>query len=161
MDLQRHINPIQQQHLHRLIEERMENLYLPTMPRMTVMILVWTVEHLALCSRIKKMQFLARIRGSKEKIQTAVGTSKVSCVGTGTYQHNNIIIPNALHVRNLNQTLISVRDICDTGKVVIFTAKESVVHSLLLWKSPIIKYWKLFLEEMMVCTNTNLIARKL
>lgn len=66
-------------------------------------------------------------RGSKEEIQTAVGSSKTSCVGSGTYQHSKIVIPNALHVKNLNQSLISVGDVCDTGKVVVFTAKEAII----------------------------------
>ena len=66
-------------------------------------------------------------RGSLETIQTAVGSSRINCVGSGTYQHNNVTIRNALHVKSLNQTLISVGDICDTGKIVVFTAKQAII----------------------------------
>ena len=65
--------------------------------------------------------------GSTTKVQTAVGSSIGTCVGTGTYQHNNLELKDALYVKNLNQTLISVGDVCDLGKIIVFTSKEALI----------------------------------
>ena len=67
------------------------------------------------------------VYGSEDKIETACGKKRISCDGSGVFVQENLRIPDAIHVGSLNMTLVSVGQICDQGKVVIFTGKEAII----------------------------------
>lgn len=66
-------------------------------------------------------------KGSNDVVQLAAGSKPIKCLGTGTLRVNSIELPGSLHVNELNNTLISVGEICDQNKIVAFTKNEGVV----------------------------------
>ena len=65
--------------------------------------------------------------GSKEQIQLACGKKKITCEGSGVFKHRNLRNPDALHVPNLNMSLVSDGQICQQGKIVVFTKREGII----------------------------------
>jgi len=66
-------------------------------------------------------------KGSNTNVQLAAGKSGATCMGEGTIQIGPLILKEAVHVKSLNDTLISVPQICDIGKLVVFTKNEAVI----------------------------------
>jgi len=66
-------------------------------------------------------------QGSQEMITLAAGKAKAKCLGTGSISLGNLEIPDALHVEGMNGTLVSVSQICDQDKIVVFTKKEAII----------------------------------
>lgn len=65
--------------------------------------------------------------GSSSSVQLAAGSDHASCLGEGTVSVGDLKLPNSVHVDSLNNTLLSVGQICDQGNLVVFTAKEAVI----------------------------------
>lgn len=65
--------------------------------------------------------------GSDSYIRIAVGGEKVQCLSIGTLKMGKIEVPDAMHVKGLNDTLVSVGQVCDGGHIVVFTKKEAVI----------------------------------
>ena len=51
--------------------------------------------------------------GSNDRLQLACGKNEIECDGSGNFVHDNIRIPNSLHVSSLNMNLVSVVQLCD------------------------------------------------
>ncbi len=66
-------------------------------------------------------------QGCDDTVQLAAGNSVAQCIGTGSLKFGNLQIPNAVQVESLNGTLVSVGDICDQGKIVVFTKECAIV----------------------------------
>ncbi len=49
--------------------------------------------------------------GSSSTVQLAAGKDKVPCLGSGTLKFGNLSLPDAVHVQDLNGTLVSVGQI--------------------------------------------------
>ena len=67
------------------------------------------------------------ISGSNDRLQLACGKEEIKCDGSGNFVHDNVRIPNSLHVSSLNMNLVSVGQLHDQKKVVIFTSKGAIV----------------------------------
>jgi hypothetical protein len=65
--------------------------------------------------------------GSKDTVQLAAGTETAKCIGSGTFDYEHLLLPDAVHVQGLNGTLVSVGHICDQGRLVVFNAKTAVI----------------------------------
>eukprot|EP00171_Calliarthron_tuberculosum_P022539 IDg22539t1 len=69
-------------------------------------------------------------KGSDDTVQLAAGNEQAKCIGQGTLQLDTLVIKNAALVQQLNDTLVSVGQVCDQGNIVVFTAKQAVILSL-------------------------------
>ncbi len=63
-------------------------------------------------------------------VQLAAGDASAKSLGQGTLCVKDILLPNSIHISNLNSTLISAGKVCDTKRLVVFTSKEAVVLEL-------------------------------
>ena len=68
-----------------------------------------------------------RQSNSGANVELAAGEASAPVLGSGTVQYGNITVRDAVHVKGLNSPLLSVGQLCDSGKLVIFTSKEAVV----------------------------------
>ncbi len=66
-------------------------------------------------------------QGCDEKVQLAAGNIFTQFIGTGSLKFGNLQIPNAVLVESLNGTLVFVGDICDRGKIVVFSTECAIV----------------------------------
>ncbi len=66
-------------------------------------------------------------RGSDETVQVAVGSKPIPCAGKGTLLMDSLQIPESLHVDRLNDTLVSVGQICDLGRIIVFMDTQAVI----------------------------------
>lgn len=66
-------------------------------------------------------------KGSNDTVELAVGSEEIDCLVKGTVSLENIKLDNSVHVDGLNETLFSVGQICDTGRIVVFTKSEAVI----------------------------------
>lgn len=62
-----------------------------------------------------------------ETVQLAAGQEEAVCVGTGTLNLGKIKVQDAVHVKGLNETLVSVGQVCDQDHIVLFTKKNAVI----------------------------------
>ena len=67
------------------------------------------------------------VEDSRESVTLAAGGKTVKCIGEGTVRIGAIELPNSLHVQQLHGTLVSVGQICDQSKLIIFTDKEAII----------------------------------
>lgn len=65
--------------------------------------------------------------GSDDVVQLAAGKDYAKCTGHGTYSSQGLSLPESVHVPTLNDTLISVGQVCDNSQIIVFTAKEAVI----------------------------------
>lgn len=65
--------------------------------------------------------------GSDTTVQLAAGEKQATCIGEGTLKYGSITLEDAVHVDQLNSTLVSVPHICDLKKIVVFTKNEAVI----------------------------------
>ena len=66
-------------------------------------------------------------QGNDTTVETAAGSKSARCLGQGTLKLGNVSWKDSLHVQRLNTTLISVPQICDMNKIVVFTKNESLI----------------------------------
>ena len=66
-------------------------------------------------------------KGAKGSVQLAAGDSTAQCLGNCTIQINDFLLPNNIHVNDLNSRLVSVGKVCDTHRIVVFTSKKAVI----------------------------------
>lgn len=69
-------------------------------------------------------------KGSVEEVQLAVSTDPAKCVGKGNLEIETLNITVSMHVSDLNVTLVSVGQVCDQGRICVFTSKEAVILNL-------------------------------
>lgn len=67
------------------------------------------------------------VPGSISSVQLAAGSKNAPCLGEGTLELGPLSLPDSIHVKNLNTTLVSVPQICDQDKIVVFTKSEAVI----------------------------------
>ena len=75
------------------------------------------------------------VTGTYEKasdviVKTATGSEPAKFLGSGTLSIGKINLPGSIHVCDLNDTLVSVGQIYDDGKLVVFTKKEAIILNL-------------------------------
>lgn len=61
------------------------------------------------------------------KIQLAAGENQATVLGTATVCYGSQKIQNAVHVNGLNAPLLSVGQICDEDKIIIFSKKAAII----------------------------------
>ena len=69
------------------------------------------------------------VKGSEETVTIASGSESINCMGSGTFKIGKLKLPG-LHLESCNNTLVSVGQICDLKKIVVFTEHEAVVLSI-------------------------------
>ena len=77
------------------------------------------------CSKLEALKNSYCV-GSESVVQVATGKDSAKCLGTGTIDINGILI-EGMHIEDLNDTLISVGQVCDKKNIVIFTSTEAVI----------------------------------
>eukprot|EP00171_Calliarthron_tuberculosum_P019463 IDg19463t1 len=65
-----------------------------------------------------------------ETVQLAAGNEEAACVGTGTLNLGKIKVKDAVHVKGLNETLVSVGQVCDQHHVIVFTKKNAIIMKI-------------------------------
>ena len=63
-------------------------------------------------------------------MHTAAGSDLRSCIGTGLLEQEKFTVPDSLHVKDQNYSLVSVGEICDSKRVVAFTANEAIILNI-------------------------------
>lgn len=63
-------------------------------------------------------------------MELTTGSEQLKCLGTGTINLGFIQLKNSAHVDKLNGTLVSVGQICDDDKGIIFAKKEAIILNL-------------------------------
>lgn len=69
-------------------------------------------------------------KGSDVSVQLAAGNGSAKCIGTGNLVVGNLSINDSMHVTGLNDTLVSVGQVCDDNNIVVFTQKEAIILNL-------------------------------
>lgn len=62
-----------------------------------------------------------------DTVQLAAGQDEAACIGTGTLILGKMKVQDAVHVKGLNETLVSVGQVCDQDHIVVFTRKNAVI----------------------------------
>lgn len=68
-------------------------------------------------------------QGSIDTVQLAAGNNIAKCIGTGTLQYSDLILKIYIHVESLNGILVSVPQICDQKKIVLFTEHGAFIFN--------------------------------
>eukprot|EP00171_Calliarthron_tuberculosum_P023796 IDg23796t1 len=63
--------------------------------------------------------------GSNDTVQLAVGDDQAKCLGHGTLALEALQIEKCMHVEDLNDSLVSVGQICDQKCMIVFTAEQA------------------------------------
>lgn len=64
---------------------------------------------------------------SNESVVLAAGNTPEECIGEGTISLAQLGLPDCMHVISLSGTLLSVGQMCDHQKLVVFSKKEDVI----------------------------------
>ena len=67
------------------------------------------------------------VKGSDVIVHVAAGSESTPCLGTGSLKLDKLTVPDSLHVKDLNDSLVSVGHICDSERIIVFTANEAVI----------------------------------
>ena len=62
--------------------------------------------------------------------QVPAGSEPAECIGSGTLSIGNLSFPDALRIPGLNNTLISVVQVCYGGRIEAFIRKEAAILNL-------------------------------
>lgn len=65
--------------------------------------------------------------GSTDTVQLEAGESDATCIGKGTISMSGLKLEDSIQVDGLNETLISVGQVCDSEKIVVFTKNEAII----------------------------------
>ena len=66
-------------------------------------------------------------QGCRDTVQLAAGNKIVNFLGTWNLKYGKLELSNAIQVDGLHGTLISVGEICDQQKIVVFSKDEALI----------------------------------
>lgn len=69
-------------------------------------------------------------QGFNHTVELAAGSTTSKCLGSSTIAIGNISLERSLHVKRFNETLLSVGQICNQDKVVVFTKHKVVILNI-------------------------------
>lgn len=69
-------------------------------------------------------------KSSHEVFNLAAGSAPTICLGMDTIKVSKLELDSIIYVKNINRTLNSVGNLCDTDSTVVFTKQEAIIWNI-------------------------------